>query len=128
MTAPDEGRFHLDWIARFQWGLLGLGVILWSFQGLRSALAFFFAGLISLSFWHLHRFLVGRMLTPSVRRRWFYAILVVGKLALLTLGARGMMTFFPAETLPFTVGILLFVGGILLEAGRLVLQPERQDD
>lgn len=128
MTVPDEGRFHLDWIARFQWGLLGLGALLWMLKGFRSALAFLLAGLVSLSFWHLHRFLVGRMLTPSVRRRWFYAFLVVAKLGLLTLGARGIMTCFPMETLPFMVGILLFVGGILLEAGRLVIQPERQDE
>lgn len=127
MTGPDEGRIHLDWIARFQVVLLLLGTALWLLRTGQAALAFLLAGALSLAFWHLHRFLIGRMLTPSVRQRWFYAFLVMGKLALLALGARAIMTCFPTETLPFTAGILLFVGGILLEAGRLVFQSDPQD-
>lgn len=123
MTSADVGLAHLVWIARFQLLLLLVGAPLWLMRSGRSALVFLLAGALSLAFWHLHRFLVDRMLTPSVRRRWFYGFLAMGKLALLAAGARGIMTCFPAETLPFTVGILLFVGGILLEAGRLIFHP-----
>ncbi len=123
MTTVNEGQLHLAWIARFQLALLGAGTLLWLLRSKSAAGAFLLTGVLSVAFWHLHSFLVGRMLTPSVRRRWFYAVLVVGKLALLTFGARAIMTCFPTETIPFTAGILLFIGGILLEAGRLVIQP-----
>jgi uncharacterized membrane protein YgdD (TMEM256/DUF423 family) len=64
------------------------------------------------------------MLTPSVRRRWFFALLGLLKLALLVLLLRGMMACLPREALPLATGILLFVGAILLEALRLILWPE----
>jgi hypothetical protein len=84
--------------------------------------AFLAGGLGSLIFWSLHRFITGRMLTPSVRRRWFYGGLTVLKLALLTLILRGMMELLPGEGLPLATGILLFVAAILLEALRLGLR------
>ena len=81
--------------------------------------------LASLAFWTLHRFLTSRMLTPSVRRRWLYGFLSLGKLALIAAVLRGMMGRFPAEALPLAMGVLLFVAGILLEAIRLIFQkPE----
>ena len=66
--------------------------------------------------------LTGRMLTPSVRRRWFYAGLTLLKLALLTVLLRGMIEVLPGEGLPLATGILLFVAAILLEALRLGLR------
>ncbi len=121
MMPADSGLEHLTWIGRFQLLLLGAGGLLWLLASWRSAAAFAASGALSLAFWHLHRILVGRMLTPSLRLRWFYGVLVVLKLALLVVGARAIMACFPGETIPFAVGILLFVGGILLEAGRLVV-------
>ena len=127
MTPPEPGSIHLLWIGRFQLLLLGLGLPLWVLKGWRAALVFGVAGLASLLFWSLHRFVVGRMLTPSVRKRWFYAILAVMKLALIGGVLRGMMNCFPAEVLPLVTGILIFVGGILLEAIRLAISPESQE-
>ena len=40
------------------------------FRSWRAALVFALAGLASMLFWHLHRWIVARMLTPSVRMRW----------------------------------------------------------
>ena len=105
------------------WLLLAAGIFLWLLQSWRASLVFAVGGLASIGFWWLHRWILARMLTPSVRRRWFYAVLSVTKLALIALVLRAMMVCFPAETLPLTVGVLLFVGGILLEAFRLVLRP-----
>lgn len=123
LKAKDPGTHHLIWIGRFQWMLLVAGCFLWALDSWRASLVFAAAGLASIVFWHLHRWILARMLTPSVRRRWFYAALSVAKLALIALGLRAMMVCFPAETLPLSVGVLLFVGGILLEALRLVLRP-----
>lgn len=127
MTAPrDEGESllrHVTW-AMAALGLLGIP--LWGF--LRSwvaALVFGVGALASLAFWVLHRYLTARMLTPSVRRRWLYGFLSIGKLALIALVLRGMMGRYPAEALPLALGVLLFVAGILLEALRLAFQkPE----
>lgn len=127
LNGTDPGTHHLAWIARFQWTLLAVGFFMWFLDSWRAALAFAISGLASLAFWHLHRWILARMLTPSVRRRWFYAALSVAKLALIVLVLREMMVCFPAETLPLLVGILLFVGGILLEALRLAVRPSRQD-
>ncbi len=103
---PDPGEGHLIWIGRFMLALWPLG---------------------SLAFWFLHRWIVARMLTPSVRRRWFYGFLGLAKLALIVLLLRGMMACLPREALPLATGILLFVGAILLEALRLVLRPDAGD-
>ena len=127
MTSPEPGSIHLLWIGRFQLLLLGLGLPLWVLKGWRAALVFGVAGLASLLFWNLHRWVVGRMLTPSVRKRWFYALLTFAKLALIGGVLRGMMNCFPAEVLPLVTGILIFVGGILLEAIRLAISPESQE-
>jgi hypothetical protein len=100
-----------------------LGVILWGF--LRSgtaALVFGVGALTSLLFWSLHQVLTSRMLTPSRRWRWVYAILSLSKLALIALVLRGMMARYPAEALPLAMGVILFVAGILLEALRLAFQ------
>lgn len=127
MTEPrDEGESllrHVTWAM----GALGLaGIPLWGF--LRSwvaALVFGVGAVASLAFWILHRYLTARMLTPSVRRRWLYGFLSIGKLALIALVLRGMMGRYPAEGLPLAMGVLLFVAGILLEALRLAFRkPE----
>lgn len=120
--APDPGSIHLLWIQRFQLILLPIGGLGWAFRSWRAALAFLAGGLGSLAFWSLHRFITGRMLTPSVRRRWFYAGLTLLKLALLTVLLRGMIEVLPGEGLPLATGILLFVAAILLEALRLGLR------
>jgi hypothetical protein len=67
------------------------------------------------------------MLTPSLRRRWFFGVLGMAKLTLLALYLRAMMGCFPTEVLPLTTGILLFVAAILLEAGRLMVAPDPRD-
>jgi hypothetical protein len=124
--APDEGEGHLRRVtgAMVILGLLGLP--LWGFlRSWTAALAFGVGGAASLAFWTLHRVLTARMLTPSVRRRWLYGVLSMGKLALIALVLRGMMGRYPAEALPLALGVLLFVAGILLEALRLMFQkPE----
>ena len=119
--AGEMLKGHLDMIV-----LAALGLPLWGFlRSWTAALAFGVGSLASLGFWGLHRFLTSRMLTPSVRRRWLYAFLSLGKLALIALVLRGMMGNYPAEALPLAMGVLLFVAAILLEALRLAFQkPE----
>ena len=116
----DPGTGHLRWIARFQAALLALGLPLWLLRSWRAPVAFLAGGLTSLVFWNLHRWIVARMLTPSVRLRWLYGLLVLLKLALIVLVLRGMMVCFPTEAVPLATGILLFAAAILLEAARLM--------
>ena len=125
IQAPeDPGSHHLVWIGRFMLILWPLGALVWLLRSRWAALAFAVGGLGSLTFWFLHRWVVGRMLTPSLRRRWFYGLLGLIKLALIVVLLRGMMASLPREALPLATGILLFVGAILLEAVRLILWPE----
>jgi hypothetical protein len=126
MREPDDGAEHLRRITGSMVVLAVLGVPLWGFlRSWTAALAFGVGALASLAFWTLHRVLTARMLTPSVRRRWLYAFLSLGKLLLIALVLRGMMGRYPAEALPLALGVLLFVAGILLEAIRLMFQkPE----
>lgn len=126
MRTADPGAGHLVWIGRFQLILLGLGLVLWLFRSWQASLAFGVGGLASLAFWHLHRVIVARMLTPSVRLRWFYGLLGLLKLALIAWVLRAMMVCLPAEMLPLSVGILLFAGGILMEAARLAARPSAE--
>jgi hypothetical protein len=114
---------HLTRIAWFQVGLLALGACAWLIRSPRAALAFVLAGLASMLFWHLHRWIVTRMLTPSVRLRWAFGLLVLVKLALLAIILHGMMECFPLEVIPTVTGILLFSAAILLEAAFLVVRP-----
>jgi len=123
MASEDPGSIHLHRIARFQAGLLPLGAAAWLFRSWRAALAFALAGLASILFWHLHRWIVVRMLTPSVRLRWAFGLLVLFKLALIALILRGIMDCFPMEVIPSVTGILLFSASILLEAVYLVCRP-----
>ena len=124
MTGPvDDGEEHLRRVTGAMAVLGLLGIPLWGFlRSWTAAMAFGVGALTSLAFWTLHRFLTGRMLTPSVRRRWLYGFLSLGKLALIALVLRGMMGWYPAEALPLALGVLLFVAGILLEALRLAFQ------
>jgi len=127
MTEPgDDGEGHLRRVTGAMVALGLLGIPLWGFlRSWRAALVFAVGSLTSLAFWALHRVLTARMLTPSVRLRWLYGFLSLGKLALIALVLRGMMGNYPAEALPLALGVLLFVAGILLEALRLMFQkPE----
>ena len=122
----DGGSEHLRRVTLGMMVLGVLGIPLFGFlRSWTAALAFGVGSLASLAFWTLHRVLTARMLTPSVRLRWLYGFLSIGKLALIALVLRGMMGRYPAEALPLALGVLLFVAGILLEALRLAFQkPE----
>lgn len=124
MTAEDGGAGHLRRIAWIQAALLPVGGALWALRSWRAVPAFLAGGIASLAFWSLHRWVVGGMLTPSVRRRWLFALAAMGKLALIVVLLRGMMVCFPSEVLPFATGILLFSAAIVVEAIRLVFRPE----
>ena len=118
-----DGQDHLRWATWFQLALLAIGAGLWG--GLRSweaAWVFLVGGLTSLAYWWLHWRITARMLTPSVRMRWAYAFLSLGKLALIIVVLRVMIGRYPAEALPLVTGVLLFVAGLLLEALRLVIR------
>lgn len=119
----DSGSVHLSRIAWFQVGLLLLGAAAWMLRSWRAALVFALAGMASMLFWHLHRWIVARMLTPSVRRRWVFGFLAMGKLALIALILRAIMDSFPLEVLPSVSGILLFSASILVEAIYLIFRP-----
>jgi len=69
LAAEDPGSTHLTRIAWGQVGLLLVGAAGWALRSRRAALVFVLAGLASMVFWHLHRWIVAGMLTPSVRRR-----------------------------------------------------------
>lgn len=123
MKTDADGLHHLRWATAFQVALLVLGLLLWGVgRSGTAALVFGVGGLTSLAYWALHWFLSARMLTPSVRMRWFYAVLSLGKLALIILVLRAMMARYPAESLPLVTGVLLFVAGLLMEAIRLVFK------
>jgi uncharacterized protein YjeT (DUF2065 family) len=116
LAAEDPGSTHLTRIAWGQVGLLLVGAAGWALRSRRAALVFVLAGLASMVFWHLHRWIVAGMLTPSVRRRWVFGMLIVVKLALIAFMLHGIMDCFPTEVLPTVTGILLFSASILLEA------------
>lgn len=120
----DAGATHLRRIGWHQVGLLAAGCLAWLLRSGAAALVFLLAGLASMAFWHLHRWIVARMLTPSVRLRWLYGALVVVKLALIALFLRGIMDFFPLEAIPSVTGILLFIASIMVEAVYLIFRPE----
>ena len=122
----DQGEDHLRRITRAMIVLALLGIVLWGLlRSWTAALVFGIGSLTSLVFWTLHKVLTAWMLTPSKRGRWVYAVLSLGKLALIALVLRGMMGRYPAEALPLATGVILFVAGILLEALRLAFQkPE----
>ena len=121
-----EGEDHLRRITLGMGVLAVLGVLLWGpLRSWTAALAWGVGCLTSFGFWGLHRYLTGQMLTPSVRRRWAYGFLSLGKLALIALVLRGMIGLYPAEALPLALGVLIFVAAILIEALRLAFQkPE----
>lgn len=119
----SEGEDHLRRVTRAMIVLALLGTVLWGLlRSWPAALVFGVGASTSLVFWTLHQVLISRMLTPSRRGRWVYAVLSLGKLALIALVLRGMMERYPAEGLPLAMGVLLFVAGILLEALRLAFQ------
>ncbi len=118
---PDSGSLRR--VPVFMGIFLLLGSAAWLCKSRPAALAFLVGGLTSLAFWALHAFLVGRMLTPAVKRRWFYAFLSLGKLTLIVLVLRGMMERYPEEGLPLALGLLLFIAAIMLEALLMAFRP-----
>jgi len=121
--AADSGGQHLTRIAWFQVALLGLAGCAWLLRSGRAALAFTLAGLTSMLFWHLHRWIVAGMLSPAVRMRWAFGLLAMVKLALIAVILRGIMNSFPMEVIPTVAGILLFCASIMLEAVYLMFRP-----
>jgi hypothetical protein len=118
-----EGEDHLRRVTRAMIVMALLGMVLWGLlRSWTAGMVFGVGALTSLVFWTLHQVLTSRMLTPSRRGRWVYAVLSLGKLALIALVLRGMMGRYPAEALPLAMGVILFVAGILLEALRLAFQ------
>jgi len=126
----SDGAANLQWIWRFQLLLLPLGAIAWAFRSMASSIAFLCGGLTSLVWWRAHKWAVGRMLTPSKKRRWIFAFMGIFKLALIAILLRVIMSSFQMEALPFVTGLLLFVAAILLEAARLIIRHFRpaEDD
>ena len=127
--APDpvpghEGAGHLRRIARFQTVLAVLGAAAWGLRSWQAALVFAVGSLTSVIYWQLHQLIVVRMLSPLVRRRWFYGVLTLFKLALIVLALRETMLYYPLEVLPLVTGILLFNAAIMLEAAWLVWRPD----
>lgn len=120
-----SGYFHLIWIGRFQFFLLPLGSIAWLFRSPSASLVFTTGGSCSIAFWFLHRFIVGKMLTTSVKLRWFFGLLGLLKLALIVVVLHGMMKLLPQERVALSTGILLFVAAIFLEAFRLMIWPNQ---
>jgi hypothetical protein len=121
MEPDQKGILHLRWIWRFQLMLLPVGALAWIFKSFISSATFFAGGTLSISYWLLHTWIVGRMLTPSKKLRWFYAVIGLSKLALIAILLHVIVKHFPAEALPFVAGLMLFVTAILLEAARLVI-------
>jgi hypothetical protein len=121
VLADPSGAIHLKWIWRFQIILLPIGTILWCLKSIISSIVFFAGGLLSLSIWFFHIWVVSRMLSTSIRHRWLYAILGTSKLVLIVFALRAIIKHFHLEALPFVVGLLLFVAAIMIEAGKLVL-------
>jgi uncharacterized membrane protein len=122
--APD-GSAHLRWIWRFQISLLPLGLLLWMLNSGKSSIIFFVGGAISLFVWQFHKWVVGRMLSPVVRLRWFYAFVGTFKLVLIAFCLRAIIRHFPSEVFPFVTGLLLFVAAIMMEAARLTFRHFR---
>jgi hypothetical protein len=121
MEPDQKGVLHLLWVWRFQIMLLPIGTLVWIFKSFISSAVFLAGGILSISYWLLHIWIVGRMLTPSKKLRWFYAVMGLSKLALIAILLHVIVKHFPAEVLPFVAGLTLFVTAMLLEAARLVI-------
>lgn len=124
----DPGSGHLRRIGGYQVALLVLGGPAWLLRSPRAAGAFLLGGLTSLLFWHLHRWLVVRMLSPSVRMRWAFGGLAVLKLALIAVILHAIMNCFPLEAVPIVTGLLLFSAAILLEAVYVLFRPNPEEN
>ena len=121
LETDSEGMAHLRWIWRFQVVLLPLGSLGWGMESFASAGFFLAGGLASMAAWQLHKWAVGRMLSPRNGALWFFGLLGIIKLALIAFFLRVTIGCFPGEALPFVTGIFLSVAAILLEAARLTI-------
>ena len=111
---------HLVRITWFQIGLFVLGTLAWTMRSSHACWTFVLTGVVSILFWHLHQWLVTRVLAPNVRWRLVFGLLIIVKLALLVLALRGIIDYFPMEVIPFTTGIMLFSAPVLVEAIYLI--------
>lgn len=118
----DARSIHIVRISWFQIGLLFVGILIWMVNSLRAGFAFMATGVASVLFWHLHRWLVLRVLNPHIRWRLVFGFLIIVKLALLASVLRGIINYFPTEVVPFVTGIMLFSAPILIEAIYLIFQ------
>jgi len=118
---PEQGSSELAWISRVQLLLIPVGGLLWLLKSWRASLVFVIGCAASLGFWHVHGWLVARMLAPS--GRWFYGSLSFLKLALIGAVLYEMIKLFPGEHIPLTTGILSFVLAIVLLAVRQFSDP-----
>ena len=126
MASDSDGAVNLRWIWRFQLLLLPLGTVAWALKSIKSSVIFLVGGLVSLVVWRMHKWAVVRMLSPSKKQRWFFALVGISKLALIAILLHVIVKCFPLEVLPFVTGLLLFVAAILLEAARLVISHIRR--
>jgi len=125
MAHDPDGTTNLRWIWRFQLLLLPFGTVAWMLKSVKSSVIFLAGGLASLIVWRLHKWSVVRMLSPSKKQRWFFALVGISKLVLIAILLHVIVKCFPMETLPFVTGLLLFVAAILLEAARLIIRHVR---
>jgi hypothetical protein len=124
-SPESDGSEHLRWIWRFQVCLLPVGSLVWLLSSAISSLTFFVGGLASLFIWQFHKWAVARMLSPSVKLRWFFGLAGSLKLVLIAFFLRVIIKHFPSEVFPFVTGLLLFVAAIMMEAARLTIRHFR---
>jgi hypothetical protein len=124
MGLSNESAYsnHLVRISWFQVSLLLCGVLSWMILSLRAGFVFMVTGVVSVLFWHLHRWLIVRVLTPHIRWRLVFGFLIIVKLALIAMILRGIINYFPTEVVPFVTGIMLFSAPILIEAIYLIFR------
>ena len=125
MAHDPDGTVNLRWIWRFQLLLVPLGMVVWTLKSVKSSVIFLAGSLASLVVWRLHKWAVVRMLSPSKKLRWFFALVGISKLVLIAILLHVIVKCFQMEALPFVTGLLLFVAAILLEAARLIIRHVR---
>jgi hypothetical protein len=122
LSNKDFSLVHLVRISWLQVALFFVGVLSWIFYSLRASLVFMLTGLASMLFWHIHLWLVSRVLTHNIKWRFVFGFLIILKLALLALILRGIIYYFPMEAVPLVTGTMLFSVPIIIEAIYLTFQ------
>jgi len=116
----DACSINIVRISWFQVCLLLVGTFGWVAVSLRAGFVFIVTGSLSTLFWHLHQWLVLRILTPHIRWRLVFGLLIIMKLALLAAILRGIINYFPMEVVPIITGVMLLSVPILVEAAYLI--------